>query len=110
MRSTFPLLLTLFLTSYLILLLDTAHTRAFSAGPDPGVTGGFNEPTCNQSGCHDAYKLNAGRALGLGDLVITGLPKQYEPGKTYAIKYFRSNWRSRTLRIESIGDFSSQRE
>ena len=86
MRSTFLLLLTLFLTPYLILLLDTAHTRAFSAGPDPGVTGGFNEPTCNQSGCHDAYKLNAGRALGLGDLVITGFPKQYEPGKTYPIQ------------------------
>ena len=64
MRSTFLLLLTLFLTSYLILLLDTAHTRAFSAGPDPGVTGGFNEPRCNH----------------------TGFPKQYEPGKTYPIK------------------------
>jgi hypothetical protein len=86
MKSTFLLLLTLFLTSYLIVLLDTAPTRAFSAGPDPGVTGGFNEPTCNQSGCHNAYDLNAGRALGLGDLVISGFPKQYESGKTYPIK------------------------
>lgn len=42
--------------------------------------------TCHQSGCHLSFELNAGKANGLGDLVISGLPKQYEPGKTYPIK------------------------
>jgi hypothetical protein len=59
---------------------------AYGAGPDPAVTGGFNESTCNQQGCHNSYDLNAGRAAKLGDVVIEGLPKQYEPGKTYPVK------------------------
>jgi hypothetical protein len=48
------------------------------------VTGGFGEGTCNE--CHDSYALNAGRAAGLGDLVVTGFPKEYTPGETYPIK------------------------
>lgn len=57
---------------------------AHTAGPPPASTGGFGEPTCIR--CHNSYDLNAGKASGLGDLIISGLPKQYEPGKTYAVK------------------------
>ncbi len=84
MNSRF-VLLSLFLSVYLLILL-AASVRTFSSGPDAGVTGGFGEPTCNQSGCHNTFELNAGRASGLGDLVVTGFPKQYEAGKTYPIK------------------------
>ena len=42
--------------------------------------------TCKQSGCHDSFELNAGKAAGLGDIVIEGFPKQYEPGMTYPVK------------------------
>ena len=50
------------------------------------MTGGFKEGTCAQSGCHNSFDLNAGKASKLGDIVIEGLPKQYEPGKTYPVK------------------------
>lgn len=66
--------------------LGVPSIRAYPGGPDPGVTGGFGEQTCNQSGCHASYALNAGRASGLGDLLISGLPKTYEPGKSYTVK------------------------
>lgn len=83
MNSRFILpLLSILLTAY----FAATSIRAYPTGPDPAVTGGFGEPTCNQSGCHNTFELNAGRALGLGDLSIAGLPKQYEPGKTYPIK------------------------
>lgn len=89
MSSRFILLLSMCLPVYVILVgtsIVGTSVRAFPAGPDPGVTGGFGEPTCNQSGCHNSFELNAGRAAGLGDLVVSGLPTQYEPGKTYPIK------------------------
>ena len=57
---------------------------AYPAGPPPGSTGGFGESTCVL--CHKSYGLNAGKGLGLGDLLISGFPNQYEPGKTYPIK------------------------
>ena len=60
--------------------------RAYPGGPPPGVTGGFGERTCNQSGCHNSYELNAGRTSGLGDLVISSVPDQYQPGVTYSVK------------------------
>ncbi|OFV96564.1 MAG: hypothetical protein A3H28_15960 [Acidobacteria bacterium RIFCSPLOWO2_02_FULL_61_28] len=60
--------------------------RAYPGGPPPGVTGGFGERTCNQSGCHNSYELNAGRTSGLGDLVISGVPDQYQPGMTYSVR------------------------
>jgi hypothetical protein len=69
--------------------------RAYGAGPDPAVTGGFGEGTCNQSGCHDSYDLNAGRTEKLGDVIIEGLPKQYEPGKTYPVKLIVTHTDSR---------------
>lgn len=59
---------------------------AYPNGPEPAVTGGFGEPTCSQSGCHTSYEVDAGKALGLGDLVISGFPETYDPGQTYAIK------------------------
>jgi hypothetical protein len=72
-----------------------ASTQAYPSGPPPGVTGGFGELTCNQSGCHTSFELNAGRSERLGDLVISGLPERYEPGKSYAIKLAVSHTQDR---------------
>ena len=65
-------------------VLITVPLVAFSAGPPPASTGGFGEATCVR--CHNSFELNAGKASGLGDLIVSGLPKQYEPGKTYPVK------------------------
>ena len=67
-----------------MLLAAVVSVRAYPKGAPPGVTGGFGEQTCNE--CHDSYALNAGRAAGLGDIVITGFPKDYKPGEAYPIK------------------------
>lgn len=56
---------------------------AYQAGPPPGVTGGFGEETCQ--GCHSTFALNEGRTSGAGDLVVSGLPERYEPGKAYRV-------------------------
>ena len=66
------------------LFLTVASLRAYPKGAPPGVTGGFGEGTCNDS--HDSYALNAGRTAGLGDLVVTGFPREYRPGEMYPIK------------------------
>jgi len=66
------------------LVLAAASLHAYPKGAPPGVTGGFGEGTCNE--CHDSYALNAGRTAGLGDLVVTGFPKEYKPSETYPIK------------------------
>lgn len=84
MRNGSVLLIGVPLTVFCILL--TTSTRAYPGGPDPGVTGGFGEQTCNKSGCHASFALNAGRASGLGDLLVSGLPKYYEAGKSYTVK------------------------
>jgi len=64
--------------------LTVTSVRAYPKGAPPGVTGGFREGTCNE--CHESYDLNAGRSAGLGDLIVTGFPKQYQPGEMYPIK------------------------
>ena len=69
--------------------------RAYPGGPPPGVTGGFEERTCNQSGCHNTYALNEGRTAGLGDLVLSGLPEQYQPGKSYSVTVTLSHTQDR---------------
>jgi hypothetical protein len=78
----------LLLSIVLVIALSIGATssRSYPAGPPPGVTGGFGEPTCDQAGCHNSFALNAGRAAGLGDLILSGVPKQYQPGMTYPIK------------------------
>jgi len=88
-KSTFVPLLGLFTAAYMVLVGTFAlgaSVKAYSAGPDPAITGGFTESTCAQSGCHNSFEANAGKASKLGDVVIEGLPKQYEPGKTYPVK------------------------
>src|ERR671936_15974 len=67
-----------------MLLVAVASLHAYPKGAPPGVTGGFWEGKCNEG--HDSYALNAGRAAGLGDLVITGFPTENKPGETYPIK------------------------
>ena len=86
MKSASKLSVIAFLAVALAFISIVSTVRAYPAGPPPGVTGGFGEPTCSQSGCHATFELNAGKAMGLGDLVISGFPKQYEPGKAYPIK------------------------
>lgn len=77
------------------LLLVATIVVAYPSGPPPAVTGGFGEGTCNQAGCHNAYALNAGRDLGLGDLILSGLPEQYQPGMTYPIKVMHTHMQGR---------------
>jgi len=78
----------LLLSLLLVLAVSFVATsiRAYPSGPPPGVTGGFGERTCSQKGCHDSYELNAGKSLGLGDVLISDFPKQYQPGMTYPIQ------------------------
>jgi hypothetical protein len=53
----------------------------FKAGPPPGVTGGFGEPTCRK--CHFDNELND---LG-GRTSLVGLPAEpgYRPGDSYEL-------------------------
>lgn len=51
---------------------------AHAAGPPPGHTGGFGEPTCQS--CHSEYPLDVE-----GTLSVEGLPERYAPGDTYAV-------------------------
>lgn len=69
---------------FVCVILVCSPIRAYPAGAPPAVTGGFGEETCAK--CHNTYELNAGRSSGLGDLAVSGLPEQYQPGKTYPVK------------------------
>lgn len=71
------------IVSFAAITLVSISTRAYPIGPPPGVTGGFGEDTCVK--CHNSFELNAGRAQHLGDVVVSGLPKQYRPGESYAV-------------------------
>ena len=55
----------------------------YHSGPDPQLTAGFGEGTCRK--CHTSYALNLGRTIG-GVFHILGVPKVYEPGKTYPLR------------------------
>ena len=112
MNHRFPWLAGLFFIVILILAGTALSTssRAYSGGPDPGATGGFKEPTCNQAGCHNTFDLNAGSAAGLGDLLISGFPDRYEPGKKYPVKLAVSHTQDRrywgfqlAARVQSTG-------
>lgn len=72
---------------------SSSPASAFPGGAQPGMTGGFNEQTC--TACHDSFELNAGRASGLGDVVLAGFPPTYEPGKNYSVKVAVSHVESR---------------
>ena len=65
-------------------LLVSMPLRAYPRGAPPAMTGGFGEETCVN--CHNTNPLNIGRDEKLGDLIVTGLPKEYEHGKTYPVK------------------------
>jgi len=53
-----------------------------SSGPQPRLTGGFQEGTCVR--CHNAHGLNDGRLLG-GVFKVDGAPRSYQAGQTYPI-------------------------
>lgn len=75
--SLTPVLLTAAGLSFVAIpLLGTVY----SSKPPAAHTGGFGEPTCAR--CHSDSKVNDPR----GQLVITGVPESYTPGKTYRIK------------------------
>jgi hypothetical protein len=52
-----------------------------AVGPPLAHTGDFGESSCAQSSCHVGNAVNASG----GSLALTGLPAQYEPGKTYTL-------------------------
>ena len=60
----------------------TALLLAFSSGPLPGLTGGFQEQTCNR--CHSSFALDEGRTLG-GTFHLVGVPPTYHRGVSYPI-------------------------
>jgi len=69
------------LSSFSILIFPLA-LLAYSSGPLPQLTGGFNEQTCVR--CHTSFSLNEGRLRG-GDLHLAGVPKTFSAGETYLI-------------------------
>ncbi|PYU99349.1 MAG: hypothetical protein DMG10_25290 [Acidobacteria bacterium] len=68
-------------SSFSILMFPLA-LQAYSSGPLPQLTGGFNEQTCVR--CHSSFSLNEGRLRG-GDLHLAGVPKAFSAGETYLI-------------------------
>jgi hypothetical protein len=62
-----------------LVMLGPLALLAFSDGPDPGMTGGFGEPTCRE--CHDDNGMNDAS----GRLNLSGIPEMYTPGKDYNI-------------------------
>jgi len=77
MRSVYRVVL----SSFSILMFPLA-LQAYSSGPLPQLTGGFNEQTCVR--CHSGFSLNEGRLRG-GDLHLAGVPKAFSAGETYLI-------------------------
>jgi len=75
-----PLAIGAMVTTVLATLAAPA-ARAHAVGPPLGRTGDFGQPTCNDSSCHVGNALNAPG----GSLTITGLPAEYEAGKSYTI-------------------------
>ncbi len=69
------------LLSLLIVPLTTL-LLAFSSGPLPQLTGGFQEETCHS--CHNNFPLNEGRTRG-GRFLVSGVPENYRAGESYPI-------------------------
>ena len=63
--------------AFVISLLLFAYT---SVAPPAGRTGGFGEPTCATSGCHNSFPLNSGS----GSVTIT-VPESYTSGDRFPI-------------------------
>ncbi|MEE8348588.1 MAG: DUF5777 family beta-barrel protein [Acidobacteriota bacterium] len=63
-------------------VLPLTALLAFSSGPLPHFTGGFQEETCLT--CHNSFTLNQGRTRG-GDFNISGVPENYRGGESYPI-------------------------
>ena len=63
-------------------VLPITALLAFSSGPLPRFTGGFQEETC--LACHNSFSLNEGRTRG-GDFHIRGVPENYRGGESYPI-------------------------
>ena len=64
----------------LLVLAIPIIVYAFSTGPISGVTGGFGEPTCSQSGCHVGTAVNGGP----GSVAIP-VPSSYTSGEIIPI-------------------------
>lgn len=60
-------------------LLATTALFAYPQGPDPGYTGGFGEPTCQE--CHFDGPLNDPG----GSVSVEGIPARYTPGAAYTL-------------------------
>ncbi|MEW6735240.1 MAG: IPT/TIG domain-containing protein [Acidobacteriota bacterium] len=55
-------------------------TQANSGLPPLGSTNAPGEQTCIT--CHNSFSVNSGR----GKILLTGIPREYQPGKTYPIE------------------------
>lgn len=67
-------------TAAALIPLALVGSTAFEDGPPPAHTGGFGEPTC--AACHFDGPVDDGE----GDLSISGLPEEYEPGTSYRLR------------------------
>ncbi len=63
-------------------VLPVTALLAFSSGPLPRFTGGFQEEPC--LACHNSFSLNEGRTRGR-DFHIRGVPENYRGGESYPI-------------------------
>lgn len=66
-----------------LLLLACALLMAYPDGPDPQLSGAWGENNCLK--CHGGRRLNGGHAVG-GFFHILGVPRHYEPGRSYPLK------------------------
>ena len=76
---------------------------AFKEGPLPNMTGGFGDPSCHS--CHLDNPINAPG----GRLAVTGLPSQFEAGRTYDVTVELTRGSVRRGGFEIVARFATGR-
>src|SRR4030095_9957295 len=101
--------------SSIVILSIAGIIFAFAGGPPTGATGSviFNQPSCNQGGCHAGLAVNSPN----GSLTLAGVPANYTLGQAYDLTItlnqphqrrwgFQISSRARTS-TASVGTFQS---
>ena len=101
--------------SSIVILSIAGIIFAFAGGPPTGATGSaiFNQPSCNQGGCHAGLAVNSPN----GNLTLAGVPSNYTLGQAYDLTItinqpnqrrwgFQISARARTS-TASVGTFQS---
>ena len=101
--------------SSIVILSIAGIIFAFAGGPPTGATGSviFNQPSCNQAGCHAGLAVNSTS----GSLTLAGVPANYTLGQAYDLTItinqpsqrrwgFQMSARARTS-TASVGSFQS---